>query len=262
MRKTYAYHNLKSSMVVKTNELSYQYPQSQELILDGINLQIDKGESVALLGDSGSGKSTLFNLITSFYSPTNGNIEFDGISFRDIAYIRQSAIDMVFPWKTVQENIEFGLKKRKLLNNSNRNKVSSLLHVLQLGHRVKHYPSGLSGGELKRLSFACALSCSPKLILLDEAFTGIDFSLKWKLWSLLNKEIQLSGAATITITHDFDEAIFLADRILFINKQKQIDSREILVKRENTVDIEGYLSGIDFQTTKAKVLSLYKSIHE
>ncbi|MCB0516820.1 MAG: ATP-binding cassette domain-containing protein [Bacteroidetes bacterium] len=149
-------------MPVSIKNISFKYDNSSSLILDNVNLEIKKNETVAILGKSGSGKSTLLNIISEFYRPLTGNVELQGITTRDIAYIRQSAIEMLFPWKNVQENIDFSLIERNLLTAENKNRNKELLNALKLYNKKYNYPRELSGGEKKRLSFACGLSYSPK----------------------------------------------------------------------------------------------------
>ncbi|MFT6210491.1 MAG: ABC-type nitrate/sulfonate/bicarbonate transport system ATPase subunit [Bacteroidia bacterium] len=246
-------------MPVSINDVAFRYGKST--ILDGVDVKIQDGEIVALLGVSGSGKSTLFNLISGLFEPSNGSVELSGFSKRDISYIRQSAMDMVFPWKTVSQNAEFALKERGELNEASKQRLSRILRILKLDGKLQNLPSQLSGGELKRLSFACGLSYSPKLVLLDEAFTGIDFSLKWELWACLKSELTILGATAVIATHDFDEAIFLSDRIIFLNPSKQIDGCEILVEKTDDVDIGTSLSTQSFIRTKERTLKAYKKVN-
>lgn len=251
-------------MGVSIKNLTFQYNNSTIPIIQNLNLDVKKSETVALLGISGSGKSTLLNLITSFQNPNSGDIKLLNIEKTEVSYIRQSAMDMLFPWLSVKENIEFALKERRQLYKESKERLSHLTNILGLTEKVniKTYPTELSGGEKKRLSFACGLSYSPKLILLDEAFTGIDFSLKWELWSFLRAEIKRTKATAIVVTHDFDEAIFLADRIVFFNNNKQIDTKEIIVNKNDIIDIGKSLSEKSFIETKEKTLKTYRKINE
>ena len=249
-------------MSVSIKNISFKYDNSNKLILDNVNLEIKDEETVAILGISGSGKSTLLNIISGFFRPLTGNVELQRITTKDIAYIRQSAIEMLFPWKNVQENIDFSLKERNLFTDDNKKRNRELLHVLKLSDKKKQYPSELSGGEKKRLSFACGLSYSPKLILLDEAFTGIDFSLKWELWELLRKELKKHNSGAIIVTHDFDEAILLADKIFFLNPSKSIDETVINTEGMNKLDIGTAISTREFNELKIKTLKVYNKINE
>lgn len=251
-------------MSIKIKNLFFQYNQYQKSILNNINIDIKDDETVALLGISGSGKSTLFNVITSLYNPTSGEVHFGNSQLYDLAYIRQSAMDMLFPWKTVQGNIEFALIERRNLTSENKKRINLLLTTLRLNHRKNYYPKELSGGELKRLSFACGLSYSPKIILLDEAFTGIDLSLKLELWTFLRSEMAKTKTTSFLITHDFDEAIYLADRIIFIGNNGALHAKEILIGKtlkENNSNIESFFSNHLIVEIKKEALMIFRSIN-
>lgn len=251
-------------MSIKIKNLFFQYNQYQKSILNNINIDIKDDETVALLGISGSGKSTLFNVITSLYNPTSGEVHFENSQLYDLAYIRQSAMDMLFPWKTVQGNIEFALIERRNLTSENKKRINLLLTTLRLNHRKNYYPKELSGGELKRLSFACGLSYSPKIILLDEAFTGIDLSLKLELWTFLRSEMAKTKTTSFLITHDFDEAIYLADRIIFIGNNGALHAKEILIGKtlkENNSNIESFFSNHLIVEIKKEALMIFRSIN-
>lgn len=247
-------------MPLKINNLTFSYSQNQN-VFQNLSLEVKDGECVALLGFSGSGKSTLFNLVTSLAQNYEGTISLQGYENTDISYISQSATDMSFPWKSVISNIQFPLKLRNKLNEETENKISSLIRVLKLEHRLNHYPSQLSGGELKRLSVASGLVYSPKLILLDEVFTGLDFALKWELWSFIKQEIKSLKATTIIATHDLDEAVYLSDRIIFINKNKTIDERQVLIEQIENLNIEDTLTSKVLVSAREQTLKLYKEIN-
>lgn len=247
-------------MPIEINNLTFSYSKNQN-VFQNLSLKIEDGECVALLGFSGSGKSTLFNLITSLVQNYEGSISLHGYKNTDMSYISQSATDMIFPWKRAIKNIEFPLKLRDRLNEETQKKISSLTRILKLEHRLNHYPSQLSGGELKRLSVASGLVYSPKLILLDEVFTGLDFALKWELWSFIKHEIKLSNATTIIATHDLDEAVYLSDRIIFINKNKTIDKRQVQIEQTENINIEEVLTSEIFVSAREKTLKIYKEIN-
>jgi ABC-type nitrate/sulfonate/bicarbonate transport system ATPase subunit len=247
-------------MSLKINNLTFSYSQNQN-VFQNLSLEVKDGECVALLGFSGSGKSTLFNIITSLVQNYEGSILLRGYKNTDISYISQSANDMSFPWKRVISNIQFPLKLRNKLNEETQNKITSLIKILKLEHRLNHYPSQLSGGELKRLSIASGLVYSPKLILLDEVFTGLDFALKWELWSFIKQEIKSLKATTIIATHDLDEAVYLSDRIMFINKNKKIDERQVLIEQTENLNIEDALTSKALVSAREQTLKLYKEIN-
>ncbi|QMU65110.1 MAG: ATP-binding cassette domain-containing protein [Flavobacteriaceae bacterium] len=249
-------------MPISINNISFKYENGNSKILENVNLDIKENETIAILGKSGAGKSTLLNIISNFYYPLTGEIELNGIISKDITYIRQSAIEMLFPWKNVQENVDFSLIERNQFTESNKKRNAELLKILKLDDKKKQYPSELSGGEKKRLSFSCGLSYSPKLILLDEAFTGIDFSLKWELWAFLRTEIEKLKAEAIIVTHDFDEALLLADKIVFLNPNKKIDDIVIDTKGINKKNIAKAISSNEFNELKIETLKAYNKINE
>lgn len=247
-------------MPLNINNLTFGYSQNQD-VFHNLSLEIKDGECVTLLGSSGSGKSTLFNLITSLVNNYDGTISLKGYSNTDISYISQSATDMIFPWKRVITNIEFPLKLRNSLNEETQDKISSLVSILKLQHRLNHYPSQLSGGELKRLSVATGLIYSPKLILLDEVFTGLDFALKWELWSFIKQEIKALKATVLIATHDLDEAVYLSNRIVFINKDKIVDNRQVLIEQIENLNIEEAFTSNAFISARKQTLKIYKDIN-
>lgn len=250
-------------MSIQINNLSFQYNGTLKARLNNINIEIQENETVALLGVSGSGKSTLFNVLTSLYEPTEGEVCFKNCELIDLSYIRQSALDMLFPWKTAQENIEFALKERNISTQNNKNRIEDLLKVLKLEKHKDTYPEKLSGGEKKRLSFACGLSYSPKIILLDEAFTGVDLTLKLELWSFLKNEIEKAKASSFIITHDFDEAIYLADRLIFLNPNGNLCDEIITIDKKlkkSNQNIENFLSQSEIVDIKRKALNIFRNI--
>ena len=252
-------------MLLQINNLSFKYKDNLKPTLNNVNIELQENETVALLGVSGSGKSTLFNVLTELYSPTSGEINFNNCELIDLSYIRQSAMDMLFPWKTVQENIEFALKERNISIQNNKERINNLLKVLKLEKHKNVYPKKLSGGEKKRLSFACGLSYLPKIILLDEAFTGIDLTLKLELWSFLKSEIKKTKASSFIITHDFDEAIYLADRLIFLNPNGTLCDDIITIDKKlknSEQDIEVFLSQNKIVEIKKRALNIFRKISE
>lgn len=250
-------------MSIQINNLSFKYSNNDKPRLNNINIEIQENETVALLGISGSGKSTLFNVLTSLYSPTTGEVCFNNCELFDLSYIKQSALDMLFPWKTVQGNIEFSFKERNISLKKNRERIENLLKVLKLEKHKNDYPKQLSGGEKKRLSFACGLSYSPKIILLDEAFTGIDLTLKLELWSFLKSEINDTKASSFIITHDFDEAIYLADRLIFLDPNGNLCDEIITIDKklkDSEQDIEIFLSQYKIVEIKKRALNIFRKI--
>ncbi len=197
--------------------------------LRGINLEIEKGELIALLGPSGCGKTTLLRIIAGLEIPDTGNIFLFNedmtnktVRERNVGFVFQHYA--LFKHMNVFKNISFGLKvkPRKLRPSRDEieNKVSSVINLVQLEWAAKRYPSQLSGGERQRVALARALAIEPKVLLLDEPFGALDAKVRRELrrWLRhLHHELQITS---IFVTHDQEEALEVADKVVVMNKGK------------------------------------------
>ena len=215
-------------MGIEIINLSFQYSFPKTNVLQNINLKIDNGEIVALMGGSGSGKSTLIKIISSFLKPTSGDVLINGNPvelnhpFKSIAYVSQSSSKTLFPWLNVEDNIYYPNFLRNNLNIETKKYCNDLLKILCIEHKRKSFPLKLSGGEQKRLSLAISLSYKPEIILLDEPFSGIDFKLAEELWDVLYFDFQKRRPTVLFVTHSLDEATILADKVIFLNRLKEL----------------------------------------
>ncbi len=193
----------------------------EKLVLDDLILNIDNNEIVAIIGVSGSGKSTLLNIIS-------GNLKYDGeiISApKNVSYVFQSA--RLMPWATVAKNLDFVLKKD--ISKEQRDiKIDSILKEVELLAEKHSYPDSLSGGMAQRVALARAFIVPSDVLLMDEPFKGLDIRLKSKLLALFKKLWSTDMRTTIMVTHDVDEALEIADRIVILDKGKIVE--EFLIK--------------------------------
>jgi sulfonate transport system ATP-binding protein len=186
-------------------------------VLHDVDVEIEPGEVVALLGASGSGKSTLLRLIAGLDLPTAGRIEIDGNSVRGIdprcAVVFQEP--RLLPWRSLSANVEFGL-----LPGGGRSKglaaVQHWLDVVGLTKFRDHYPRQVSGGMAQRAGLARALARRPSVLLLDEPLAALDALTRLRMQDLLDTVQQEAGTTTVLVTHDVDEAVILADRVLIL----------------------------------------------
>ena len=196
-------------------------------VLDGISLSIKTGQLVALLGPSGCGKTTLLRIIAGLEHPDSGTVLRDGIDLRiqrpgerKIGFVFQHYA--LFRHLSVFENIAFGLRARPKATRPTeeqiREKVNSLLDLIQLDWISKRYPDQLSGGQRQRVALARVLAVSPQVLLLDEPFGALDAKVRVELRHWLRERHQDLGVTTIFVTHDQDEAMDVSDRIVIINK--------------------------------------------
>lgn len=184
-------------------------------ILRDINITINPGEFVAIVGRSGCGKSTLLRLIAGLETPSQGTVFLDGRSSHRL----NSKVRMMFqdarllPWQKVLANVQLGLLTAK---ENTRYKAMQVLHAVGLGDRANEWPSVLSGGQKQRVSLARALACEPHLLLLDEPLGALDALTRIEMQQLLENLWQEKGFTALLITHDVEEAVVLADRVILI----------------------------------------------
>ncbi|CAM5187510.1 NitT/TauT family transport system ATP-binding protein OS=Ureibacillus acetophenoni OX=614649 GN=SAMN05877842_10860 PE=4 SV=1 [Ureibacillus acetophenoni] len=238
-----------SNILISVNHVSKRYGKSEhdELILNDISFNVKKGEVVALLGKSGCGKSTLLNLIGGFEPITKGDIKLDGEAIRKpskrcIMLMQNYGL---LPWRSVLKNVEFALENINISKEERREKAIHYLTMVGLENRINVLPSELSGGMQQRVAIARALAIQPEVILMDEPFAALDTFTRYYLQQeLLN--IQMKEKTTIIlVTHDIDEAIFLADRVLILNANpgrihKAIDIKLMKPRDRSSADFQHY----------------------
>jgi NitT/TauT family transport system ATP-binding protein len=188
-------------------------------ILKDIELSIAKGSFLCVLGPSGCGKSTLLDMLAGFESPTEGNISFDGRQIRgpgpDRVVIFQDVSNALFPWLTVRENVEFGLKAQP--RPERRRKAAEALELVGLSSHSDKFPSELSGGMKQRAQIARGLVMDPDVLLMDEPFGALDAFTRQKLQVELKALWARTGKTIFFITHDAAEAINLATDIVVMS---------------------------------------------
>ncbi len=197
-------------------------------ILKGLNLQVDKGEFIAITGSSGAGKTSLLRIICGLESPKEGEILLDniiifnkGISVpteeRNIGLVIQEKV--LFPHLTARKNIEFGLSK----NSSNESHVDEILHHLNITKLANKFPHELSGGESQRVALARSIVMKPKLLLLDEPFTGLDTELKSNIYPEIQSILKNNMITSLMVTHDLNEVKALSDKCFNLDSGKLIE---------------------------------------
>jgi len=191
--------------------------------LDGISLEVPDGSLTALLGPSGSGKSTLLRVIAGLEGPDSGSVEINGQDAtgvppqrRGIGFVFQHYA--AFKHMTVRDNVAFGLTVRKLPKGQVKGKVDELLGIVGLSGYQDRYPNQLSGGQRQRMALARALAVEPRVLLLDEPFGALDAKVRTELREWLRVLHERVPVTTILVTHDQEEAMSVADRIVVMNE--------------------------------------------
>ncbi len=207
-------------MSVVLEHVSKEFTQNESSIevLDDLNFTIEDGEFVCLVGPSGCGKSTLINLIAGLERPSSGRVLVDGVPVtepgRERVVVFQEAA--LFPWLTVQGNVEFGLKMAAMPLAQRQEKAAEFLKMVHLGRFAHFYPHQLSGGMKQRVAIARALAMDPKILLMDEPFAALDAQTRRLLHEELLEIWQETHKTIFFVTHNVREATVLGDKVLEI----------------------------------------------
>ncbi|MDR0689634.1 MAG: ABC transporter ATP-binding protein [Spirochaetaceae bacterium] len=193
------------------------------MVLNAVNLEIQKGEFFSLLGPSGCGKTTLLRIIAGFETPDAGVITFDGADVLPLPPNRRQANTVfqnyaLFPHLTVFENVAFSLRLKKLQKNEVNSRVTEYLKLVQLEGHAHKKPSQLSGGQKQRVAIARALINEPRVLLLDEPLSALDAKLRQHMLIELDQIHDKIGITFIYVTHDQQEALSVSDRIAVMNQ--------------------------------------------
>ena len=206
---------------VKNISKKYQNKEGEVLALENVNFRVNKGEFLSIIGPSGCGKSTLLSVIAGLEEKTTGEIYIEGKKVEGISaqigYMLQK--DCLLEWRNILSNTMFGLEIKGKKNNESKAYVEELLKKYNLYEFRNKYPSELSGGMRQRVALIRTLAVKPKILLLDEAFSALDYQTRIMvtndIYSILRKE----NITAIIVTHDISEAISMSDRVLVLSKR-------------------------------------------
>ena len=199
----------------------YQSKKGEILAIDNINMRVKEGEFVSIIGPSGCGKSTLLSIISGLEEKTTGEIyiegeKIEGISAK-IGYMLQK--DCLLEWRTIWSNVVLGLELKGKINEENKNYVENLLKKYNLYDFKDKYPSELSGGMRQRAALIRTLAVRPKILLLDEAFSALDYQTRIMVTNDIYNILRKEGITAIIVTHDISEAISMSDRVAVLTKR-------------------------------------------
>lgn len=199
--------------------ISFEEENQTHVILDDVSLNIEKGEFICLLGPSGCGKSTLLNAMAGFLKPTSGEIKIENqiVQKPSMKYVTIFQNYGLLPWRTVQKNVELGLETQKYSKEKKAKIASHYLKMVRLEHAAKKRPAQLSGGMQQRVAIARALAVEPDILFMDEPFGALDAITRMKLQTDILEIAQDTKKTVVFVTHDIEEAVFLADRIVIMS---------------------------------------------
>ncbi|MBP5223270.1 MAG: ABC transporter ATP-binding protein [Lachnospiraceae bacterium] len=205
-------------MYIEVKDACKNYTQDGKefTALDHVSLEVEKGEFICLLGPSGCGKSTLLNALAGFEKVNGGSIRIDGkdVEAPTINHITIFQNYGLLPWRNILKNVELGLESKKTPKKERSEIAKKYLELVGLGGYEKRYPKQLSGGQQQRVAIARGLAVDPDIIFMDEPFGALDAITRMKLQEDILRISREEKKTIIFVTHDIEEAVFLADRIV------------------------------------------------
>lgn len=236
---------------VQVNDVIKNFDQVRAV--DGVSLEIEQGQFFSLLGPSGCGKTTLLRLIAGFEVPNSGDILIDNKSMEGVdPNLRPTNMVFqnyaIFPHLNVEQNVAYGLRKKKLTNSERASMINQALDLVGLSGLNERSSNALSGGQKQRVALARALILKPKVLLLDEPLSALDKKLREQMQSELRHLQKAVGITFILVTHDQEEALTMSDKVavMFDGKVEQVASPRDLYARPSTQRVASFIGAMNF----------------
>lgn len=242
---------------IKNVYQSYKNGKTEKTVLEDINLSIEKGEFICLLGPSGCGKSTLLNAMAGFTKVTSGEITIDNTKVEKCnpKYVTIFQNYGLLPWRNVEGNVVLGLENSSLTKEEKKAAVEKYLQMVGLKEYKKASIDSLSGGMKQRVSIARALAVEPEIIFMDEPFGALDAITRMKLQEDFKKIVYDNNRTIIFVTHDIEEAIYLADRIVVMSANPGKIASVIKVPFERTTRDR---TSTEFMNLRQSILDIFR----
>ena len=228
-------------------------------VYDNFDLDIPRGKIISVFGPNGCGKSTLINLISGLIPKDGGEILFDGFKVEDvkIGYVFQNYREALFPWLRARDNIEYPLTFMKMSRSERRDRVEKLVQRLGVRIDLNRYPYEMSGGQQQLVSIMRALVIEPEVLFLDEPFSALDYEMTLFMREQLQRVFMDTGTTTMIVSHDLEEAVYVADEILLLTraptKVADFISYDAPRPRTDTTLVEA-----SFVSMKARALAVFQ----
>ncbi|KLO24424.1 ABC transporter [Marinitoga sp. 1197] len=254
------------SLELKNIYKIFKSKESETIAVNNFSLKIDKGQFVTFLGPSGCGKTTTLRMIAGFETPTNGKIFLDEKDItnippnkRDVSMMFQSYA--LFPHMTIKENIEFGLKLKKLSKNEIEEKTKRIIQLIGLEGMENRRPDQISGGQQQRVALARSLVMEPKVLLFDEPLSNLDAKLRESMRSEIRKIQKALKITSVYVTHDQIEAMSISDVIVVMNKGKimQVGTPFEIYSRPMNKFVADFIGKVNF--IKGKIIKKEKDVY-
>lgn len=228
---------MESEYKVKVENLTKYFGKLH--VLDNISFNVKKGEFICVVGPTGCGKTTFLNLLTRIYQPTMGDLYIDGESAdpkkHNIAFVFQEP--SAIPWMTVEKNLRFGLEIKKLPKTEIKERVEKMIKLVGLQQFRDLYPHQLSVSSEQRIIIGRAFAMNPDLLLMDEPYGQMDVKLRFYLEDEVIRLWQELGATVVFITHNIEEAVYVAQKILIMSNKPTTIKEEVLVDLSHPRDV-------------------------
>jgi NitT/TauT family transport system ATP-binding protein len=230
-----------SKLEVMNIYMNYHSMQGETPALNNISFTINDGDFVSLVGPSGCGKSTLLNIVAHLIKPSSGKIYLDGRELTDISsdigYMFQN--DELFDWLSVFDNIALGLKIQKRLDDKSKEHITKLIKEYKLASFINRKPKELSGGMRQRVALLRTIALDPKILLLDEPFSALDYQTRLNVNDDVLNIIKKEGKTALMVTHDIAEAIAMSDKIIILS------DRPAVIIEETVLDFDKKLTPLE-----------------
>lgn len=241
-----------TKLAIRNLTKTFRMPRGEDIVaVSDVSFDVRQNEVCVILGPSGCGKSTVLRMIAGLEDPTSGALELEGRRIagpgRDRGMVFQAYTS--FDWLTVRQNVEYGMRINGVAASERRARAEHFIRLVQLTNFADAYPSRLSGGMKQRVAIARTLANDPELLLMDEPFGALDAETRWHMQELLVEIARTSSTTIIMITHDIEEAIFVADKIIFMSRHPgrvhqiiipEFKGGQRIADKEAVVASEGY----------------------
>ncbi|WP_166352442.1 ABC transporter ATP-binding protein [Phytoactinopolyspora limicola] len=227
---------------IDVSGVGYRYPgaAAERQVIDDLSFSVRPGEFVCVVGPSGCGKTTLLKLLSGLVPAESGGIHVDGVPVQgppsNLGFVFQDHARALLPWRNAVRNVEFGLEAAGVARKDRRELARQALRRVQLPDVENLYPAQMSGGMQQRLQIARALAATPSILLMDEPFAALDALTRFALEDALLEVWRELGLTVVFVTHDLDEAVYLADRVVVLRRGPARVVRELQVELDRPRD--------------------------
>lgn len=230
-----------------------------QVLYDNFDLDLPRGKVITFFGPNGCGKSTLINMICGLIRPDSGEVLFDGKTLREtvVGYVFQNYRDALFPWLRIRDNILYPLRIARWKKADAERRVDELVAEFDVQFDLRRYPWELSGGQQQLVSIMRALAPRPEVVFLDEPFSALDYEATLSIRDKLQQVFQRAAVTTVVVSHDLEEAVYLADYVYLLSKRPTRIAEVVPFDdpRPRTADT---LSERSFVDTKRRCLEVFQ----